>query len=68
MKVQVIDNAIELSLPRSDALLFGISFLLVAILAALAGWRVALAAFGVSLMGAGAVAVAQRSVPRIFGR
>lgn len=68
MKAQVIDNAIELSLYRSDALLLGISLLLVAILTGLAGWRVALAAFVVSLMGAGAVAVAQRSAPRIFGR
>ena len=59
MKAEVAGNAIELSLSPSEAMLLGISVLLVAVLMLVAGWEIALVALGLSLLGAGAVAVVQ---------
>ena len=68
MKAQVSGNSIEFSLSASDALLVGLSVLMVVALAVLAGWQVAFVALGVSLLGAGAVDAVQRSDIRIFDR
>lgn len=67
MKAEVTGNAIELSFSRSEALLLGISVVLVAVLTVLAGWQVAFVAFGLSLLGAVAVDLVEQSDAKVFG-
>jgi hypothetical protein len=59
LRVEVTGNALEISLPRSDAALLALSALMLAGLLALAGWRVAAVALGLSIAGAWIVGAAQ---------
>ena len=68
MKAEPTGNAIEFVLSRSEALLLGISALLVVVLTVLAGWQVAFVALGLSLLGAGAIDSVQQSDVKILGR
>lgn len=68
MRAEVKGSSIELSFARSEALLLGISAVLVGVLTVLAGWQVAFVAAGISLLGAVAVDLVQRSDIEILGR
>jgi hypothetical protein len=59
LRAEVTGNAIEISLPRSDVALLALSALMLAGLIALAGWRVAVVALGLSIAGAWSVGAAQ---------
>ena len=68
MRAEVVGNAIEVTLSRSDAILLAMSAALALLLAFAAGWPVAVVAAGLSLLGAVAVDSVQRSEIRILGR
>ena len=68
MKAEVTGNAIEVSVSAGEAVLLGISILLVVVLTVLAGWQVAFVALALSLLGAGAVDAVQQADVKILGR
>ena len=68
MKAEVSGNAIEVTFSPSEALLLGLSVLLVVVLTVVAGWQVAFVALGLSLLGAGAVDLVQQSDIKVLGR
>lgn len=68
MKAEVTGNAIEVSVSSGEAVLLGISTVLVVILTVLAGWQVAFVALGLSLLGAAGVDAVQQADVKILGR
>lgn len=60
-RAEVTGNSIEIWMYRSDLALLAASAVMLVVLFAFAGWRVALTALALSLASAGVLASAQRS-------
>jgi hypothetical protein len=60
METRVIDNSIEVKVPRGDVILLATSAVLCAALAVAAGWQVAAVALTLSIAGGTLVSVVQR--------
>lgn len=68
LRAEITGNAIEIWLSRSDLALLAVSAVMLGVLLSVAGWQVAAAALGLSIVGAGIIGAAQRSEPARLAR